>query len=259
MARSTKIHRIIETDDDVLAGVRSLRRKCAIIRRAHDLAGNPPLRRRESGFEGLARIIIGQQVSVASAAAIWGRFELALRPLDAHAVAVHGFAHVHRRQLHMGAAAADDLQPRVFPVHALDAHAVAVASETVLRAAGLSGPKIRTLRNVSAAVVSGGLDLVALDAAPDQVVHDALRSVSGIGPWTADIYLLFCLGRADAFAAGDLALQIAAAMAAEQGDRLTVGELEEMSERWRPWRGVAARLLWAYYAAAKAQKSAVPV
>lgn len=221
MARSTKIHRIIETDDDVLAGVRSLRRKCAIIRRAHDLAGNPPLRRRESGFEGLARIIIGQQVSVASAAAIWGRFELALRPLDAHAVAG--------------------------------------ASETVLRAAGLSGPKIRTLRNVSAAVVSGGLDLVALDAAPDQVVHDALRSVSGIGPWTADIYLLFCLGRADAFAAGDLALQIAAAMAAEQGDRLTVGELEEMSERWRPWRGVAARLLWAYYAAAKAQKSAVPV
>lgn len=222
MPRPRKIiHRIIETDDDVRAGVRSLRRKCAIIRRAHDLAGDPPLRRREAGFEGLARIIVGQQLSVASAAAIWGRFELALRPLDAHAVAG--------------------------------------ASEQVLRAAGLSGPKIRTLRNVSAAVVAGELDLATLDTAPDVVVHEALRRVSGIGPWTADIYLMFCLGRADAFAAGDLALQIAAALAAEQGERLTVAELETLAERWRPWRGVAARLLWAYYAAAKAQKSAVPV
>ncbi len=222
MARQKQIiHRIIETDDDVRAGVRALRRKCAIIRRAHDLAGHPPLRRRASGFEGLARIIVGQQLSVASAAAIWGRFEMALRPLDAYAVAG--------------------------------------ASEEILRTVGLSGPKIRTLRNVSAAVVSGQLNLAALDAAPDEVVHEALRSVSGIGPWTADVYLLFCLGRADAFAAGDLALQIAAALAAEQGDRLTVAELEEMAERWRPWRGVAARLLWAYYAAAKAQKSAIPV
>jgi DNA-3-methyladenine glycosylase II len=219
--RAKRVYRIIETDDDVLAGVRSLRRKCAIIRRAHDLAGNPPLRRRQPGFEGLARIIVGQQLSVASATAIWGRFEQALRPVDAHAVAS--------------------------------------ASEATLRAAGLSAPKIRTLRNVSTAVVSGQLDLTALDTAPDQVVHEALRSVSGIGPWTADIYLMFCLGRADAFAAGDLALQIAAGLAAERGDRLTVAELEEMAERWRPWRGVAARLLWAYYAAAKAQKSAVPV
>ncbi len=222
MARSaTTAHRIIETDSDVRAGVRALRRKCAIIRRAHDLAGDPPLRRRESGFEGLARIIVGQQVSVASATAIWGRFEAALRPVDAAGVAS--------------------------------------ASDETFRGAGLSRPKIRTLRNVSAAIVSGQLDLVALDAAPDDVVHASLRQVSGIGPWTADIYLLFCLGRADAFASGDLALQIAAALAAEQGDRLSLAELEEMAERWRPWRGVAARLLWAYYAAAKAQRTAIPV
>jgi DNA-3-methyladenine glycosylase II len=70
---------------------------------------------------------------------------------------------------------------------------------------------------------------------------------------------MFCLGRADAFAAGDLALQVAAAIAAERGERLTLAELEELAETWRPWRGVAARLLWAYYAAVKAQKSAVPV
>jgi DNA-3-methyladenine glycosylase II len=216
-----RVHRIIETDDDVHAGIRSLRRKCPILRRAHDLAGDPPLRRREPGFEGLARIIVGQQLSVASAAAIWGRFEQALRPLDARAVAK--------------------------------------SKDEVLRAAGLSGGKIRTLRAVSNAITDGQLDLTALDHAPDTVVHESLRQVSGIGPWTADVYLLFCLGRADAFAAGDLALQVAAAMAAEQGDRLTLAELEEMAERWRPWRGVAARLLWAYYAAAKAQRSGVPV
>lgn len=212
---------IIETDDHVRAGVRALRRKCPILRHAHDFAGDPPLRRREPGFEGLARIIVGQQLSIASAAAIWGRFEEALRPLSAHKVLK--------------------------------------ASDEVLRAAGLSGGKVKTLRAISAAVKSGALDLDALETAPEAIVHESLRQVSGIGPWTADIYLMFCLGRADAFAAGDLALQIAAAIAAKQGERLSLAELEEMAERWRPWRGVAARLLWAYYAAVKAQKSGAPV
>ncbi len=212
---------IIETDDHVRTGIRALRRKCAILRHAHDIAGYPPLRRNQAGFEGLARIIVGQQLSIASAAAIWGRFEAALRPLSAHKILK--------------------------------------APDEVLRAAGLSGGKIRTLRAISTAVKSGALDLDALATAPEAVVHESLRQVSGIGPWTADIYLLFCLGRADAFAAGDLALQIAAAIAAKQGERLTLVELEEMSERWRPYRGVAARLLWAYYAAVKAQKSGAPV
>jgi DNA-3-methyladenine glycosylase II len=212
---------IIETDDHVRAGVRALRRKCPILRHAHDVAGDPPLRRREAGFEGLARIIVGQQLSIASAAAIWGRFEASLRPLSAHKILK--------------------------------------APDEVLRAAGLSGGKVKTLRAISEAVKSGVLDLDALETAPEAIVHESLRQVSGIGPWTADIYLLFCLGRADAFAAGDLALQIAAAIAAKQGERLTLAELEEMSERWRPYRGVAARLLWAYYAAVKAQKSGAPV
>lgn len=212
---------IIQSDDDVRTGVRALRRKCAILRHAHDIAGDPPLRRREPGFEGLARIIVGQQLSIASAAAIWGRFEEALRPLNAAKVL----------------AAPDEL----------------------LRAAGLSGGKIKTLRAISTAVNSGQLDLDALETAPELMVHESLRQVSGIGPWTADIYLMFCLGRADAFAPGDLALQIAAAIAAKRGDRLSLAELEELSETWRPWRGVAARLLWAYYAAVKAQKSGAPV
>lgn len=222
MSPATKrVYRLIETDDDVRAGVRSLRRKCPILRRAHDLSGDPPLRRNVSGFEGLARIIVGQQLSVASATAIWGRFEQTLRPLTAAKVLK--------------------------------------APDDVLRSAGLSGGKIRTLRAISTAVSSRQLDLAALDHAPDLIVHESLRQVSGIGPWTADIYLMFCLGRADAFASGDLALQIAAAMAAEQGERLSLAELEEMSERWRPWRGVAARLLWHYYKVAKAQRSGAPV
>jgi len=78
-------------------------------------------------------------------------------------------------------------------------------------------------------------------------VHETLCAVKGIGPWTADIYIMFCLGRADAFASGDLALQVAAAHAAGSDGRLTPVELLTMAERWRPWRGVAARLLWAYY------------
>ena len=221
LAVSKPLHVIIATEDDVRTGLRALRRKCAILRRAHDLAGDPPLRRRQSGFEGLARIIVGQQLSIASAAAIWGRFELAVRPMNARKVLA--------------------------------------APDEVLRACGLSGGKIRTLRAISTAIRSKELDLDRLEAAPDLVVHEALQQVSGIGPWTADIYLMFCLGRADAFAAGDLALQVAAAIAAERGERLTLAELEELAESWRPWRGVAARLLWAYYAAVKAQRSGAPV
>jgi DNA-3-methyladenine glycosylase II len=114
--------------------------------------------------------------------------------------------------------------------------------DKTLAGAGLSKPKIRTLRAIAAAC-SNGLDLAALDGATDTQVHDALTDVVGIGPWTADIYIMFCLGRADAWAPGDLALQIAA----------------QQAERWRPWRGVAARMLWAYYAALKAKRMAQPV
>ena len=221
MARlRTPKYRCIETEDHIREGVRSLRRKCEIMRRVHAQAGEPPLRRRAAGFEGLTRIIVGQQVSVASADAIWGRFEKAIRPLSAEQL-----------------------------LRATDAD---------LRAAGLSGPKIRTLRAVSVAV-AGGLDLARLDAMHDDDVRAALTAVSGIGPWTADVFLLFCLGRADAFAAGDLALQVAAQHAFALRERPDAHRLAELAERWRPWRGVAARLLWAYYRTVKATKSGAPI
>ena len=219
-SRTLAQSRIIETEGDIRDGVRALRRKCAIMRRVHDAAGDPPLRRRPAGFEGLARIIVGQQLSVASASAIWARTEQACRPFE----------------------------PAVL-LALKDGH---------LAAAGLSRPKIRTLRAI-ATTCANGLDLTRLEHASDQEVHAALTEVTGIGPWTADVYIMFCLGRADGWAPGDLALQIAAQHALELGERPDKDQMMELAERWRPWRGVAARLLWAYYAVVKEKRTAVPV
>jgi DNA-3-methyladenine glycosylase II len=215
-------HRLIEADSDLHEGIRSLRRKCAVMRRVHDAAGHPPLRRRPGGFEGLARIVVGQQVSVASAEAIWARTALAVQPFE----------------------------PQV----------LLALEDGQLVAAGLSRPKIRTLRAVATAATSAdGLDLARLDLLPEAEVHAALTAVSGIGPWTADIYLMFCLGRADGWAPGDLALQLAAQHAFDLDERPDAKVMLELAERWRPWRGVAARLLWSYYAMLKARKKVVPV
>jgi DNA-3-methyladenine glycosylase II len=201
--------RVIACDDDVRAGVRALRRKCAAMRRIHDAVGDPPLRRYAADFEALARIVVGQQLSIASAGAIWRRVE-ALGP---------------------------------------------VSAETLLRQApkrlaqaGLSAGKIKTLRALASAVAHDGLDLAALAREGDDKVRARLVEIHGIGPWTADIFVMFGIGRADAWASGDLALQVAAARVLELGGKPTAAELEVIAERWRPWRGIAARLLWAHYA-----------
>ncbi len=210
----------IETDEHVKTGVGALRRKCQHMRKAHDIAGDPPLRRRIGGFEGLVRIVNGQQVSVASAAAIFARVEATIKPLTA------------RRLL--------------------------AASDETLRGCGLSRPKIRTLRAVSEAVESG-LVLDSLAGIAPAEAAAKLTAISGIGPWTADIYLMLCLGQADTFAPGDLALQIAAQMLMNLETRPTAKEMAIIAERWQPWRAVAARLLWAYYAETKKQGVGVPV
>ena len=212
--------RLIATEADIRAGVKALRRKCVTMRHVHDTAGDPPLRRREGGFEGLARVIVGQQLSVASAAAIWERTAAACRPFE--------------------------------PATLLR------LTDTELSGAGLSRPKIRTLRAIAAACTNG-LDLAALEAASDVEIHAGLTAVVGIGPWTADIYIMFCLGRADAWAPGDLALQIALQRAMALTARPDRDEMAALAERWRPWRAVAARMLWAYYAAVKTKSTAVPV
>jgi DNA-3-methyladenine glycosylase II len=199
---------IMETDADLQRGVRALRRKCADMRRVHDRVGQTSLRRHEPGFVGLARIVTGQQLSIASAAAIWGRLVEAVQPLT----------------------------PQAF----------AAMSDDALRQAGLSRGKVRTLRALCDRI-EAGLILDTLTQAPDAEVHEVLTTLPGIGPWTADIYLLFCLGRADAFAAGDLALQVSAMRALDLPERPPADALLSIAERWRPWRGVAAHLLWADY------------
>lgn len=219
--RTNPARGFIETEADIRAGVRALRLACPAMQRAHDIAGDPPLRRRAGGFEGLARIVVGQQVSIASANAIWTRLATAVSPFTPEQMS--------RKR------------------------------DSTLKAAGLSAPKLRTLRAVAAAIRAGELPINDLHGLEDAQIHERLCAVKGIGPWTADIYIMFCLGRADAFAPGDLALQIAAGHAAGLGERPSPAALAEMAERWRPWRGVAARLLWAYYPHMKALDSEKPV
>jgi DNA-3-methyladenine glycosylase II len=178
--------------------------------------GIPPLRRREGGFPGLAAIIVSQQLSVASARAVWARVETVLSPLTPERIL-----------------AADD---------------------EAMRLSGLSRPKQKAMRAVAAAVVEGRLRFDRLEAATAEEVHRHLTAVPGIGPWTADIYLLFCLGHRDGFAPGDLAIQEAARVAFGLPARPVAAALEVLAEPWRPWRGVAARLLWADYAVLKSRE-----
>jgi DNA-3-methyladenine glycosylase II len=183
-------------------------------------AGRPPLRRREDGFAGLVSIVVSQQLSTASAGAIWGRLIQAIDPLEPTAVL------------------------RARPAK--------------LARAGLSAPKIRTLKAIARAVDRRELDLPALADMGADEAHAALTAVHGIGPWTADIYLLACLGHADAWPAGDLALQEAAKLLLALKTRPTTKEMGPLAESWRPWRAVAARLLWTYYRAAK-QRDGAPI
>jgi len=178
------------------------------MKRVHDTVGDPPLRRHMPGFAGLARVVVGQQLSIASASAIWNRVEIVVDPFDA---------------------------PMLL-----------AADVGALRGAGLSQGKVKTLRAAADAIVTGALDLEAPLA--DDELRAALLAINGIGPWTADIYTMFCLGHADGFAAGDLALQIAVQRAFGLDERPNMQGLAEIAERWRPWRGVAARLLWSFYA-----------
>jgi len=177
-------------------------------------AGRPPLRRRTDGFAGLAAIIVAQQLSVASANAIWGRLAAAFDPLDPAAIL------------------------RARPAR--------------LARFGLSAAKIRALKAIARAVTRGDLALAALGELAAEEAHAALTAVHGIGPWTADTYLLSCLGHADAWPAGDLALQEAVRMAFALPRRPTTKEMQALADPWRPWRAAAARILWTYYRATAA-------
>jgi DNA-3-methyladenine glycosylase II len=147
-------------------------------------------------------------------------------------------------------AAATAIWDRLAAIGATAPAGLLAASDEALRAAGLSRQKIAYGR----AIAGGGLDFAALRAMPDEAVVAELTRIKGIGVWTAEIYAMFSLGRADVFAPGDLALRDAAHRLFELGARPSEKELRAMSLAWSPWRAVAARLLWAYYRAAKGRE-----
>jgi DNA-3-methyladenine glycosylase II len=218
MTTGAQVATLLDSDAALECGLKALVRKDPVMKRIVAEGARPPLRKREPGFEGLAGIIVSQQLSTASAAAIWTRVKARF--------------------------------PNVSPAE------IAAASDEDLRAPGLSGPKIRTLRAIAGSVAEGHLPLDALADLPADEAHALLTAVKGIGPWTADIYLLFCLGHADAFPGGDLALQEAARLAYDLDARPGTKEILVLAERWRPWRGVAAKVLWAYYRIAKSREGA---
>lgn len=144
-------------------------------------------------------------------------------------------------------AAADAIWARLRAARLTGPRKISWASDDDLRACGLSRQKIRYARELA----GSGIRFAALRDAPTEEVIGTLVEVPGIGRWTAEIYAMFSLGRADVFAPGDLALQEAARLIFELEERPRESALREMAEDWAPWRAVAARLLWAYYAHAK--------
>lgn len=211
--------RAIETLDDIEAGLAALadqdRRLAPVIARA----GPVPLRRSAPGFPSLAGIIVAQQVSKASADAIFGRLTRLLDPLTPRAV--------------------------------LD------ADEDVFRAAGLSRPKQATLIAIAEAEVAG-LGLAGLCGLPAAEAMGRLTAIRGVGPWTAEVYLLFAGGHPDIFPARDVALQASVHEALGLDARPGEKALQAIAESWAPWRGVAARLFWAHYAAIRGRDGAPP-
>ncbi len=201
----------IDVFSDTAPALRALSRKDAALKAAVRAIGRPVIRRRAGGFEGLFRIIVEQQVSVPSAQAIWKRCGDGLDCASPLAVASAG-------------------------IEGLKAH-------------GLSGPKARYVESLARLIADGALDLGALSGLSDADAAATLIAVKGIGPWTASIYLLFCEGRVDIWPPNDVALKHAYNAAA--GETFGQRALDARSGDWAPLRGVAAHVLWTYYAVLK--------
>ena len=200
---------IYKNQKDLTIALTHLSQKDEKLAAAFEKYGTPPLRKRIGGFAGLSQILVSQQVSTAAAATIFARFEEA-----------------------MGALEPENLL-------ALDA--------ATLSGVGLSRPKQRYLRILAEKITAGELDMQKLDRADNQTIYDTLVAITGIGPWSAECYLLFVLRRADMFPAGDLALQHGVRIMYGMDDKPSAEGLADFAQRWQPYRGAAARLLWSYY------------
>lgn len=212
--------RRITGPEDIAAGIAALERADPRLTAVVRQAGDIPLRLSEPGLASLVSIVVSQQVSRASADAILGRLVSLVDPLDAAGIRAGG--------------------------------------EDALRAAGLSRPKQKTVLALADAVLDDGLDLAALVSLDGDEAMVRLTALHGIGPWTAEVYLLFCAGHPDVFPAHDVALQSAVGHAFGIAPRPGAKALYRLAESWAPWRGVAARLFWAYYREMRGRDAAPP-
>jgi DNA-3-methyladenine glycosylase II len=172
-------------------------------------AGKPQfVPRRKHGFEALMSIITSQQLSTAAGDTIFGRLQAKVVPFD---------------------------PPTMLSTPA-----------EVLRACGLSGPKQKHMKTIAGAILDGTLDLKRVRIMPDDVAREHLTAIKGIGPWTADIYLMSSLGRADVWPVGDVALQASIARVLKLRKRPNEKGMEKLSQSWRPWRTIVARLFWTH-------------
>ncbi|MCX8999959.1 DNA-3-methyladenine glycosylase [Rhizobiaceae bacterium BDR2-2] len=199
----------IRAQEDIRRGLEALLAADPALVPVADAAGPVPLRLSEPGYAGLAHIVVSQLISRAAAQAIWAR------------MAAEG------------------------PVTAASFRGL---DDEGMRRFGLSRAKAATLRRVAVEVDEGRLDLAALCGLDAADAIGQLTAIPGIGPWTAEIYLMFCAGHPDLFPAGDVALRRAVAHGLGLPEAPEIKALYRFSERWAPLRSVAARLFWAYYA-----------
>lgn len=212
----------IRTEAQLHQAVDALIAQCEDMAYIYEICGYPPLRLREGGFAGIMDIVIAQQLSVASAKAI--------------TIRVQNLAQ-----------------------NDMDATQFQALSDEKLNEAGLSRPKINTLRAVQEAVLNGVLDFDALYDLSEEEAMQKLTNIKGIGPWSAQIYLSFCMGYRDQFPAGDLALQIATQTLLKLPERPDTKALSEIALRWKPYRSMAAFLLWSYYRKEIKTASGMPI
>ncbi|MFN0194724.1 MAG: DNA-3-methyladenine glycosylase family protein [Aestuariivirga sp.] len=210
--------KIIATEADIEEGLSWLLTVEPRFARVVETHGRPSLRREDSGLAGLLRIVTDQLISLKAGEAIWKRLEAELHPFEPERLA--------RRR------------------------------EATLMRIGLSGAKARCFIACARAAAKGEIDFVHLHTLSDAEAIAALTALPGIGPWTADIYLLSNMGRADSWPAGDLALQAAAHDLLGLSARPDHKSLLQIAEPWRPWRAVAARLLWSHYRGLRGMKQA---
>lgn len=201
------------TADQLKGSIDALARIEPAFAAALDRAGYPQPRIRAPGYATLLRTIVGQQVSVAAAASVWNKLEAALGTIE-------------------------------------DPDALALASDELLRSAGLSRQKTGYARSLAEEVTRGGLDLAALPRDDEEAIA-ALTRIKGIGRWSAEIYLLFAEGRPDIWPAGDLAVQIEIGRILGHPERPSEKQTRDWSEAWRPHRGAAAIFAWHHYGMAK--------